>query len=312
MIISPLIPGTFPSREGKSAMTSLAGEESPTAGSARPFDGDGYVGYDPRLPSQRFGYEADPPPEFNAPSYGSAEDVFGSQAAAADSPPPAPMYAGSGGFSPERGGEGFQGGFGEPDGPILPPPANMQPEEGFALREWRRQNAIRLEEKEKREKELLVQIIEEAEQYKIEFYQKSSISVENSKSSNREREKLFVANQQKFHAEAEKDYWKSIADLIPREVPTIEKRGKKEKEKKPSIMVMQGPKPGKPTDLSRMRQLLIKLKHSTPPHMKPIPPEATESKKDAKAGALAAGAAPTAQAPSNATAAAARKVSSTA
>ncbi|KAI6698443.1 hypothetical protein NL676_018562 [Syzygium grande] len=76
--------------------------------------------------------------------------------------------------------------------------------------------------------------------------------MENSKSSNREREKLFLANQQKFHAEAEKDYWKSIADLIPREVPTIEKRGKKEKEKQPSIVVMQGPKPGKPTDLSRM------------------------------------------------------------
>lgn len=59
-----------------------------------------------------------------------------------------------------------------------------------------RQNAIRLEEKEKREKELLLQIIEEAEQYKIEFYRKRSTSVENSKSSNREREK--VMNSCKF------------------------------------------------------------------------------------------------------------------
>lgn len=118
---------------------------------------------------------------------------------------------------------------------------------------------------------------------------------------------LFLANQQKFHAEAEKDYWKSIADLIPREVPTIEKRGKKEKEKQPSIMVMQGPKPGKPTDLSRMRQIVIKLKHNTPPHMKPNPPEATESKKDAKPGAPAAVAAPAAQASPKAVAAAAPK-----
>lgn len=59
-----------------------------------------------------------------------------------------------------------------------------------------RLNAIRLEEKEKREKELLVEIIEEAEQYKIEFYRKHSVSVENSKSSNREREK--VMNSCKF------------------------------------------------------------------------------------------------------------------
>lgn len=115
-------------------MASFVGDESPApaaaAGSARPFDGDGYVGYDPRLPSQRFDYEADSPPVFGAPSYGSAEDVFGPQAAA-ESPPRAP-------FSPEQNGEGSRGGFGEPDGPVLPPPSDMQPEEGFALREWRR------------------------------------------------------------------------------------------------------------------------------------------------------------------------------
>lgn len=56
-------------------------------------------------------------------------------------------------------------------------------------------------------------------------------------------------------------------------MPNIEKRrGKKDQEKKPSITVIQGPKPGKPTDLSRMRQLLVKLKHTPPPHMKPPAP----------------------------------------
>lgn len=100
---------------------------------------------------------------------------------------------------------------------------------------------------------------------------------------------LFVANQEKFHAEADKNYWKSIAELIPNEVPTIEKkRGKKEQEKKPSVVVLQGPKPGKPTELSRMRQILVKLKHNTPPHLKhsPPPPPANESK--SKGAAVAA------------------------
>lgn len=67
-------------------------------------------------------------------------------------------------------------------------------------------------------------------------------------------------------------------------MPTIaKKRGKREQEKQPSIVVVQGPKPGKPTDLARMRQILIKLKHNTPPHLKPSPPPAPTTK-DAKTG----------------------------
>lgn len=53
-----------------------------------------------------------------------------------------------------------------------------------------RQNAIRLEEKEKLEKELLAQIIDEAEEYKIEFHKKRQIACETNKSGNREREKV--------------------------------------------------------------------------------------------------------------------------
>ena len=53
-----------------------------------------------------------------------------------------------------------------------------------------RQNAIKLEEKEKKEKEMRRQIIEEAEEYKIEFYRKRELNVENKKASNRENEKV--------------------------------------------------------------------------------------------------------------------------
>ncbi|MBA0607197.1 hypothetical protein Godav_019538 [Gossypium davidsonii] len=238
------------------------------------FDDDGYLGYDPRLASHQFqsfdahsvkDSVADSPPMF---SYATGDDVFSSQSI----PETPPIYSSGGGnsaFSSEQNEKGLNGEFGGSDGPILPPPAEMGPEEGSALREWRRQNVIRLEEKEKKEKETLEQIIKEAEEYKVEFYRKISIAVENKKASNRDKEKQCLENREKFHAVAEKNYWKAIAELIPHEVPTIEKRGKKDKEKKPSIIVIQGPKPGKPTDLSRMRQILVKLKHSPPPHLKP-------------------------------------------
>ncbi|KAK9700020.1 hypothetical protein RND81_08G211700 [Saponaria officinalis] len=173
------------------------------------------------------------------------------------------------------------GGFVHSDAPILPPHDEMQ-EEGFALREWRRQNAIRLEEKEKREKEILSRIIEEANEFKVAFHEKRKTKCESNITNNREKEKLTLANIEKFHKEADKNYWKSIAELIPNEVPVIKKRGKKETEKKPSIAVIQGPKPGKPTDLARMRQILIKLKHDTPGHLKLAPQVGTSVNKDAE------------------------------
>ncbi|KAM0054314.1 putative clathrin light chain [Helianthus debilis subsp. tardiflorus] len=170
------------------------------------------------------------------------------------------------------------------DGPVLPPPSEMR-EEGFALREWRRLNAIRLEEKEAKEKELRSQIIQEGEEYIRAFHEKRLKNIETNKLTNREGEKMYVTKQETFHKEADKQYWKAIAELIPREVPNIEKRGKKDKDKKPSITVVQGPKPGKPTDLSRLRHILVKLKHTPPAHMIPPPPPPAATKEGEKEGA---------------------------
>lgn len=153
------------------------------------------------------------------------------------------------------------------------------------ITQWTRENAIRLEEKEKREREMLSQIIEEADGYKDEFYRKRIVSCQNSKATNRERELLFMANHNKFYAEADKNYWKAIAELLPNEVPAIEKKkGKKDQEKRPCIVVTRGPKPGKPTDLSRMRQILLKLKHNAPDHLNLAP----AASKDTKISDLAA------------------------
>ncbi|XP_073123660.1 clathrin light chain 2-like [Henckelia pumila] len=244
----------------------------------------GYTGYDDSYAA----FSTDKPPYSAAAyTYGDSEEVTVDHVSGPDPEPfvpsgPVPISNGNG-KSPYDIGEDSDGIFGS-DGPVLPPPNQMQ-EEGFALREWRRQNAIRLGEKETREKETRDQIIQESEEYKQSFYEKRKLNVETNKTSNREREKLFLANQEKFHKEADKQYWKAIGELIPNEVPNIEKRGKKkDQDKKPSIAVIQGPKPGKTTDLQRLRGILVKLKHNPPPHMLPPPPPPAAPAKDGNDG----------------------------
>ncbi|KAG0461951.1 hypothetical protein HPP92_020427 [Vanilla planifolia] len=268
-----------------------------------PFGDDAYVGYDRRLPSQR--YECYPnfvnddsaetvvvSDDHQSPGfYAGVDGILGRDGcvevhhvSSDGSVPPSPEGFGHSSdlvadFSSEVSPfaipnskvywEEENGVYFASDDPILPPPRAMHPEEGFVPREWRRKNAIYVAEKEMKEKEMWNQIVSEAEQYLIEFYKERQLNRETNKITNREKEKLFLTNQENFHTNAYKHYWKSIAELIPQEVLNIEKKkGKKDDDKKPSIVVVQGPKPGKPTDLSRLLQLLTKLKHCPPPYVK--------------------------------------------
>lgn len=104
---------------------------------------------------------------------------------------------------------------------------------------------------------------------------------------------VYHADQEHFHKTAGKQYWKAVAELVPKELPaSLEPKGrqmKEKKEKKSTFVALPGPKPGKATDMGRFRQVLLKLKHNPPAHMIPPPPpppkpEVKEGDKKVEAG----------------------------
>ena len=78
-------------------------------------DRSGYAGYEPSQQFESFAAESDPTKDSN-------DDVFAHQ-----------TYTN---------GEGFGQDFGGSDGPFFPPPSEMEPDDAFALREWRRLRSI--------------------------------------------------------------------------------------------------------------------------------------------------------------------------
>lgn len=199
-------------------------------------------------------------------------------------------------FTPEYSSNPAEGSFnkeldedlfgGDSGGPMLPPPEEMQ-EEGQLLRQWKRENMLRLQEKERLEKEKLQQIIDDADDYKDKHRAKRDTNREAQMKANRDKELAYHADQEHFHKTAGKQYWKAVAELVPKELPaSLEPKGrqlKEKKEKKSTFVALPGPKPGKPTDMGRFRQVLLKLKHTPPAHM--IPPPPPPPKPEVKEGA---------------------------
>jgi len=232
----------------------------------------------PGMPGM-YGFGSESPSEFPQRDYSAPEYA-----------PEFPSAQGEEGYNKELDEDLFGGANG---GPILPPPEEMH-EEGHLLRQWKRENAERLQEKERVEKEKLQQIIDDADDYKDKHKSKREANREAQMKSNRDKELAYHADQEHFHKTAGKQYWKAVAELVPKELPaSLEPKGrqmKEKKEKKSTFVALPGPKPGKATDMGRFRQVLLKLKHNPPAHMipPPPPPPKPEAKDGAKEGAKGA------------------------
>ncbi|CAI7907739.1 unnamed protein product [Closterium sp. NIES-54] len=145
-------------------------------------------------------------------------------------------------------------------GAKLPPPSQMGSEESILLREWRRKKAIELEEKARisREKHQQVSYLWE-------------------------KEKAYVDNLLSLNSKQGGNYWESVCAFTNFDVSIKKEKAKKKDEPTRMSTQLNDAKLGKHTDLARMRQVLLKLKHNPPPSF-----AAAASSSDAPAAAAAA------------------------
>eukprot|EP00245_Coleochaete_scutata_P015059 TRINITY_DN6574_c0_g1_i1.p1 TRINITY_DN6574_c0_g1~~TRINITY_DN6574_c0_g1_i1.p1 ORF type:complete len:203 (+),score=61.36 TRINITY_DN6574_c0_g1_i1:204-812(+) len=176
-------------------------------------------------------------------------------------------------FRGSQGGGGFPDDFGQEEeaGVKLPPPSAMPTEESILLREWRRKRGLELEEKARISREQHQKILEQAEYEKEIFYNQRQKQVAGAKTNNREKEKVFMAHLEALNAKSGGNYWESVVAFVNFDVVPDRKDKKSGKganiSPRPSTADV---KPGKQTDMSRMRQVLLKLKHNPPIREAPI------------------------------------------
>ncbi|GBG59529.1 hypothetical protein CBR_g38553 [Chara braunii] len=150
------------------------------------------------------------------------------------------------------------------------------PLESELLYEWRRKRAAELEEKAEQERERKVDIIEAAGSLRSNMAAQREKAMEAARQNNREKESVFLSGlEASMYTNPGGNYWATVAGMIdfdskPEEkVPTktatksgADKAADKKKSGGAASVVVNKPKPGKATDLTRMRQLLLKLKHN--------------------------------------------------
>eukprot|EP00243_Klebsormidium_subtile_P003866 TRINITY_DN17498_c0_g1_i1.p1 TRINITY_DN17498_c0_g1~~TRINITY_DN17498_c0_g1_i1.p1 ORF type:complete len:220 (+),score=59.49 TRINITY_DN17498_c0_g1_i1:119-778(+) len=155
------------------------------------------------------------------------------------------------------------------NGNPLPPPEDLPPEESLVLREWRRKRAAELEEKTRTSQEKHAQILDHAAEDRERFYDQREKQVATSKTNNKEKEKVLLANLDSLMAKAGENYWEAVTGFINFDTQQDKKGAGKGKSATPRQSIVPEVKAGRQTDLARFRQILLKLKH-TPPIRHPV------------------------------------------